>query len=392
MDWGSLAGAALSTLGNLFGIGQQNAANANLNKTNREWQAGQNIAQRSWTEEMWNKSNEYNTPSAQKERLLDAGFNPWASGSGGYSNVAQVPSSPSPQGAPSSIPMGNYGSAISQGVQQFFDAAHKSANASNQLSQALQQGVDTAIAIYEKTGDYDAAQRYLSTVLKSVGGGDLDQDSMYFKQFRLTTAGMELDNINKGLDNFHKTIENELISKFGAAKASAEIANIEQLTTKYVGELGLMSSQADLNRAYERLTPAQAYELGARAGREIAESKWFSAETDFKRGIAQYLIGSAEAAYIQDSMNVIEHYSDFVGNTEVREWKESGFGQKSRLASYTSNPDNNPVFGFARGLTQSLGISLNGNFNRSFSNSFSRGIYDSRSYNMGNFGSYSFTP
>lgn len=382
MDWASAIGAGISTIGSIFGIGQQNAANANLNKINREWQAGQNIAQRRWTEEMWNKTNEYNTPSNQMERLRQAGINPFISGSGGYSNVSQVPSAPASQSAPSSVPMGNFGSAISQGVNTYFDAANKSANAANQLSQSLQQGVDTAIAIYEKTGDYDAAQRYLSTVLGSVGGANLSKDSMYFDQFNLAIAGMKLDNINKGLQNFHQTIENELIAKYGDKRASAEIANIEQLTTKFVGELGLMSSEADLNRAKERLTFDQAYELGARAARELSEAGWFSVDASFKKNIANFLIGSAEAAYYQDWMATSEQFSNYRNNTKVRQWKESNSGQYSRLASYSSDPDNNPVFGFARGLTQSLGLSLNGNLNRNFSNSFSRGIYDSRAWNM----------
>lgn len=48
--------------------------------------------QNAFNEEMWNKQNAYNTPQAQKQRLIDAGLNPALMyGNGGVQNVAESP-------------------------------------------------------------------------------------------------------------------------------------------------------------------------------------------------------------------------------------------------------------------------------------------------------------
>lgn len=65
---GAGAGLAGSIVGGIFGNNQQKKANeANL-RLARE--------QNAWNEKMWEKNNEYNSPVAQKQRLIEAGINP----------------------------------------------------------------------------------------------------------------------------------------------------------------------------------------------------------------------------------------------------------------------------------------------------------------------------
>ena len=66
-------GAAMITAGgsllsNLLGFGSQAATNKAQMQL-AEYQYEKNL-------EMWNRQNEYNLPSAQRQRLLDAGLNP----------------------------------------------------------------------------------------------------------------------------------------------------------------------------------------------------------------------------------------------------------------------------------------------------------------------------
>ena len=72
-------GAASSIAGGLLG----NAAQSSANKTNleiaRETNAtNQQLAQQQnqWNIDQWNRENAYNDPSAQKQRMIDAGLNP----------------------------------------------------------------------------------------------------------------------------------------------------------------------------------------------------------------------------------------------------------------------------------------------------------------------------
>lgn len=70
-----------SLLGNLLGFGSQAATNKAQMEL-AKYQYEKNL-------EMWNRQNEYNLPSAQRQRLLDAGLNPALMyGSGHISNTA----------------------------------------------------------------------------------------------------------------------------------------------------------------------------------------------------------------------------------------------------------------------------------------------------------------
>ena len=74
--------ATAATLGTAANV----AATSNLNGRNRRWQ-----------EQMWNKSNEYNTPLAQKQRLEEAGINPYSVLAGEGADTGQSQQSPAPQ-------------------------------------------------------------------------------------------------------------------------------------------------------------------------------------------------------------------------------------------------------------------------------------------------------
>ena len=76
---GPIIGAAGSLLGGIFGsFGTASAAKKQLKAVRETNEANLNLAreQNAWNEMMWNKTNEYNSASAQVQRLLDAGLNP----------------------------------------------------------------------------------------------------------------------------------------------------------------------------------------------------------------------------------------------------------------------------------------------------------------------------
>lgn len=60
----------------LIGQGIQMAHESNEANKERKWNEQMMDKQNDWSLNMWNMTNEYNDPSAQKQRLLDAGLNP----------------------------------------------------------------------------------------------------------------------------------------------------------------------------------------------------------------------------------------------------------------------------------------------------------------------------
>lgn len=66
-----------------------NQMNYKINQMNNQFNERMAIQQRNWQENMWNKENAYNTASAQRQRLEEAGLNPYLMMNGGSAGVAQ---------------------------------------------------------------------------------------------------------------------------------------------------------------------------------------------------------------------------------------------------------------------------------------------------------------
>lgn len=91
-----------SIAGGLLGIGssvvensqnrqnvrETNQMNYKINQMNNQFNELMALQQRNWQENMWNKENTYNTASAQRQRLEEAGLNPYLMMNGGSAGVA----------------------------------------------------------------------------------------------------------------------------------------------------------------------------------------------------------------------------------------------------------------------------------------------------------------
>lgn len=128
-----LVGAALisggsSMLGGIFGAGSQASANkTNLqiarenNAANQQLQKNQN----EWNLQQWDRENKYNSASSQKQRLLDAGYNPAlaagqvATGSATSNQLQSAPYTPNQQVQVQPV---NYGQGIANAGQDFVNS------------------------------------------------------------------------------------------------------------------------------------------------------------------------------------------------------------------------------------------------------------------------------
>lgn len=91
LDWSAIGTNMVSSIGNgliggLIGLGNT-ALQHKYNKEMSDYQYSQDLA-------MWNMQNEYNSPTAQRERLEQAGLNPallYGNGGGSTGNATQMP-------------------------------------------------------------------------------------------------------------------------------------------------------------------------------------------------------------------------------------------------------------------------------------------------------------
>lgn len=78
----------LDTLGNVASTALTNSSNRKIAQMNNEFNERMLQKQMDYNTEMWEKENEYNTASAQRQRLEDAGLNPYMMMDGGSAGVA----------------------------------------------------------------------------------------------------------------------------------------------------------------------------------------------------------------------------------------------------------------------------------------------------------------
>lgn len=93
--FGSIAGgllglgsSAIQNSQNRQNVRETNQMNYKINQMNNQFNERMAIQQRNWQENMWNKENAYNTASAQRQRLEEAGLNPYLMMNGGSAGVA----------------------------------------------------------------------------------------------------------------------------------------------------------------------------------------------------------------------------------------------------------------------------------------------------------------
>ena len=99
---GLVSGAA-SLIGNTVATASSNSKNMKINKMNNGFNALEAEKARKYQTEMWNKTNEWNSPKNVRKRLQEAGYNPYLGMDSSNVGTAQSAGSPSPASAASPI-------------------------------------------------------------------------------------------------------------------------------------------------------------------------------------------------------------------------------------------------------------------------------------------------
>ena len=99
LDFIPIVGDVASAIGNTVSTNKANKTNMAINQMNNEFNAAEAEKARQFQLDMWNKTNEYNTASSQRQRLEEAGLNPYLMMNGGSAGTAQSSGSTSPASA-----------------------------------------------------------------------------------------------------------------------------------------------------------------------------------------------------------------------------------------------------------------------------------------------------
>ena len=140
LDFIPVVGEAVSAIGNAVSTNKTNKTNMAINQMNNEFNAAEAEKARQFQLEMWNKTNEFNSASAQRQRLEEAGLNPYLMMNGGNAGTAQSSGSSAPASASAPLSMqrqdfSGLGSSLSSALQIANQTKETNANVQTLQSQ-----------------------------------------------------------------------------------------------------------------------------------------------------------------------------------------------------------------------------------------------------------------
>jgi hypothetical protein len=191
---GGLLGAGSSVIQNSQNrqnVRETNQMNYKINQMNNQFNERMAIQQRNWQENMWNKENTYNTASAQRQRLEEAGLNPYLMMNGGSAGVSQSAGT----GASAS----SSGSAVMQPFQADYSAVGSSIG--NIFQYELMQSEKSQLQGARQLADAKAME-----TLSNIDWGKLtDETRDYLKSTGLARAQLGYAKEQQEVDNMAMT-------------------------------------------------------------------------------------------------------------------------------------------------------------------------------------------
>lgn len=271
---GALIGAGTSLLGGLLGSHSNdstNQANVAIAKMNNANQMAMFNKQLQWNYDMWQQNNEYNTPSAQVQRLRAAGLNPnlmmSQQGGTGLSHSpaagANVPQLTTPH-LESYDPSGSFiaaGNAIGQVAMQKAqiqnlneDARGKSIDNQSRSLRNLKE-IDALVADAKDKFSKAALQQQQHALQQSVWNDTI-------RQVRLQNMSLEAQTDVQRQTRLNLELQNKIDSW-----------NYKHLPQQFAAQVAQMWSQVEVNRSNAAYLAKAALESVARANNIDLQSK-----------------------------------------------------------------------------------------------------------------------
>lgn len=195
---GSIAGGLLGVGSSVIqnsqnrqNVRETNQMNYKINQMNNQFNERMAMQQRDFQENMWNKENAYNTASAQRQRLEEAGLNPYLMMNGGSAGTAQ------------SVGTGASASSAGSAVMQPFQADYSGIGSSigNIFQYELMQSEKSQLQGARQLADAKAME-----TLSNIDWGKLtDETRNYLKSTGLARAQLGYVKEQQEVDNMAMT-------------------------------------------------------------------------------------------------------------------------------------------------------------------------------------------
>lgn len=291
LDAVGLGLGAVSGIGNIFSSIHSNSQNMKINRMNNEFNAREAEKARQYQSEMWNKTNDWNSPKNVRKRLQEAGYNPYLGLDSSNVGTAQSAGSSSPASAAPPI----------QNNPVQFDGFQNALSTAVQMSNLTKVSNAEANNLQGQKGLADAQ------AAATLSGIDWYKFSPEYRNW-LQTTGMARAQLSFNTDQ--QNLENmKWVNKIQRAQRTDILLSNEAKRTinKYLDssqslQLKLMANQAFQAFAAGRLSLQQAKTEVTKQLMNMADTEGKKISNRIASETADQLIGALQWQYSSDEM------------------------------------------------------------------------------------------
>lgn len=250
LDFIPVVGQVASSIGNAISTNKTNKNNMAINQMNNDFNAAESEKARQFQLDMWNRTNDYNSASSQRQRLEEAGLNPYLMMNGGSAGSAQSSAASPPASASSPLSMQRQdftglGNVLSSALQisnqtKLTDAQVQNLQGQKSLADAQSQQTLANVDWYKLGPEYKnwlkttgavRANLSLSTDKQQLENMQWTQKVMDAQRTNLLLSGDSQRTINRYLDESQQLQLNIYASQYYDSMASGHL-KYEQAVTE----------------------------------------------------------------------------------------------------------------------------------------------------------------
>lgn len=290
---------AVSGIGNVFSSARSNSQNMKINRMNNEFNAREAEKARQYQTEMWNKTNDWNSPKNVRKRLEEAGYNPYLGLDSSNVGTAQNSGSSSPASAAppiqnNPVQFDGFQSALSTAVQMSNSTKVSNAEANNLQGQkglADAQAADTLSNIdwYKFTPEY---RNWLQSSGMARAQLSFDTDQQNLENMRWVNKIQRAQRTEILLSNDTKRTINKYLDRSQSLQLNL-MAN-QSFQAFASGRLSLQQCKTEITKQFLNMAETEGQKISNKVASETVDQligalQWqYSSDEMFSRGYAGY--------------------------------------------------------------------------------------------------------
>lgn len=297
---------AVSGVGNIFSSARSNSQNMKINRMNNEFNAREAEKARQYQTEMWNKTNEWNSPKNVRKRLEEAGYNPYLGLDSSNVGTAQNSGSSSPASAAppiqnNPVQFDGFQNALSTAVQMSNSTKVSDAEVNNLQGQkglADAQAADTLSNIdwYKFTPEY---RNWLQTSGMARAQLSFDTDRQNLENMRWVNKIQRAQRTEILLSNNAKRTINKYLDRSQSLQLNLMANQAFQAFAS--GRLSLQQCKTEVTKQLLNMAETEGQKISNKVASETADQligalQWqYSSDEMFFRGYAGYARDAGKA-------------------------------------------------------------------------------------------------